>query len=78
MSSPLSSLSVSIAINNNLRQFTVTLEDEAVTASSLIQAMTEVLQKFVDQHDKLQNVGDDLLTSDGQDLRDQSLNFGNP
>lgn len=78
MSTPLTTLSVSISIDNNLRLFTVVLEDVAVVATSLQQAMTEALQKFVDLHDKLQTMDDDVLTSDGQNLRDQPINFGTP
>jgi hypothetical protein len=78
MSTPLNSLTVSIAIDNSLRLFTVTLEDEVVVAPSLQQALTEALQKLVDQHDKLQHMDDSVLTSDGQSLRDQPLDFGTP
>jgi hypothetical protein len=78
MSTPLTTLTVSISIDNNLRLFTVILDDIVVIDTCLQRAMDTAMLKFVNQHDNMQRMADTELTAHGQDLRDQKFNFGTP
>lgn len=78
MSTPLTSLTVTVAINNNLQQFTITIEDIIVVDTSFERGMDTAVQKLVDQHDRMQGMDNSQLSTEGQDFRDQKLNFGTP
>jgi hypothetical protein len=78
MSTPLTSLPITIAIDYTLRTFTVSAlsGDISVVRSSLAQALDQVILQLYKRHNELQDQTDDMLSTAGQNLKATVLEFG--
>jgi hypothetical protein len=76
MSTPLTSLPISVSIDYNLRLFTVQILDIIVIRPSLRHALDELILKLYEHHKDIQALPDDQLSSAGQDFQATILEFG--